>query len=58
MHQARVQRVALGDVVSDVTGKGVFKWFLLLFGWMMGSSSRKVLDEELQSLKRYCEEQS
>lgn len=40
---------------SNVAGKGFFKVFLFLFGWLMNKSSCKALDKELESLKRYCE---
>jgi hypothetical protein len=42
---------------ADVTGKGFFKWFMLLFGWMMNKSHCKASDNELNSLKRFCEQQ-
>jgi hypothetical protein len=41
---------------SVVTGKGLFKWFLLLCGWMMKRSSCDATAKELQSLKKFCEE--
>jgi hypothetical protein len=42
---------------ADVTGKGIFKWFMLLFGWMMNKSHCKASENELNSLKRFCEQQ-
>ena len=42
---------------SNVTGKGFFRLFLVLVGWMMNKASCKALDKELNSLKRFCEEQ-
>ena len=41
---------------SDVTGKGFFGLFLFLCGWMMKMSSCKAGENELNSLKRFCEE--
>lgn len=41
---------------SNVTGKGFFKIFLFLFGWLMNKSSCKALEKELNSLKTFCEE--
>ena len=41
---------------SVVTGKGFFKMVLLLFGWMMKKSSCEATENELESLKRFCEE--
>lgn len=43
---------------SNVTGKGFFKVFLFLFGWMMNKSNCKVGENEMNSLKTYCEMQS
>ena len=43
--------------ISDVTGKGFFKVFLGLFGWLMKGSSCAALDKELQGLKAFCERQ-
>ena len=43
---------------SDVTPKGMIKIFFLLFGWLMKKSSCKALDNELESLKKFCESQS
>jgi carbon monoxide dehydrogenase subunit G len=40
---------------SNVTGKGLVKVFLTLFGWLMNKSSCKALEKELNSLKEYCE---
>jgi hypothetical protein len=42
---------------SSVAGKGFFKVFLALFGWMMNKSSCQALEKELQSLKAFCERQ-
>ncbi len=42
---------------ANVAGKGFFKWFLLLFGWMMNRSHCKASENELNSLKRFCEQQ-
>ena len=42
---------------ADVTGKGFFKLFMLLFGWLMNKSHCKATENELQSLKKFCEEQ-
>lgn len=42
---------------SVVTGKGLFGAFLKLFGWMMNKSSCKAQGNELQSLKKFCEQQ-
>lgn len=44
--------------ISNVTGKGFFKVFMFLFGWMMNKSSCKALENELDSLKRFCEQHS
>lgn len=44
--------------VSSVTGKGLFKVFLAFFGWTMKKSSCKALENELNSLKQYCEMKS
>ena len=41
---------------ADVTGKGFFKWFMLLFGWMMNKSNCKAGENELNSLKTFCED--
>ena len=42
---------------ADVTGKGFFKLFMFLFGWMMHKSHCKASEDELESLKRFCEGQ-
>ena len=42
---------------SSVTGKGIFKVFLGLFGWLMKRSSCSALEKELQGLKKFCESQ-
>lgn len=41
--------------ISDVTGKGVFKVFMFLFGWMMNKSHAEASRKEFESLKQYCE---
>lgn len=41
---------------SRVKGKGIFGFFLTLFGWMMSKASCKALQLELNSLKKFCEE--
>ena len=44
--------------LADVTGKSVFfRSFMFLFGWLMKKSQCKAADDELQSLKRFCESQ-
>ena len=43
---------------AAVTGKGFFKVFMFLFGWMMNKSHCKASENELQSLKKFCEEYS
>jgi hypothetical protein len=40
---------------AEVTGKGFFKVFMFLFGWMMTKSHCKASENELESLKRFCE---
>jgi len=40
---------------SDVNGKGVWKVFFALFGWLMKRSGCKAQQAELKGLKRYCE---
>lgn len=40
---------------STIHGKGGFKVFLALFGWMMKRQGCKAQLEELNSLKTYCE---
>ncbi|GAA4457784.1 SRPBCC family protein [Novipirellula rosea] len=40
---------------ANVTGKGIFRWFMLLFGWMMKRSHSKASELEMQSLKKFCE---
>jgi hypothetical protein len=42
---------------ANVTGKGFFGVFLKLFGWMMNKSSCKAQENELHSLKQFCEQQ-
>lgn len=42
---------------ANVTGKGFFKVFMSLFGWMMNKAHCKASDNELASLKQYCEQQ-
>jgi hypothetical protein len=41
---------------SEVHGKGMFKFVLMVMGWMMRGASCKALDKELQGLKRFCEQ--
>lgn len=40
---------------ADVTGKGFFRLFMFLFGWMMYRSHCKSSENELECLKRFCE---
>jgi hypothetical protein len=40
---------------SQAEGKGFFKLFMLLFGWMMNKSHCKQTQKELESLKAFCE---
>lgn len=42
---------------STVNGKGLFKIFFALFGWLMNKSSCNALQKELESLKQFCERQ-
>ena len=42
----------------DVKGKGFFKLFLGLFSWLMKKSSCNATNNELDSLKKFCEGQS
>ena len=41
---------------ANVAGKGLFKLFMFLFGWMMNKSHCKASENELDGLKRFCEE--
>jgi uncharacterized protein YndB with AHSA1/START domain len=41
--------------ISSVHGKGLAKVMFLCFGWMMRKSSCRALEEELNSLKLFCE---
>jgi len=41
---------------ANVTAKGFFKLFMFLFGWLMKKSHCKASENELKSLKRFCEE--
>lgn len=41
---------------AQVTGKGFFKWFMFLFGWLMNRSHCKATGNELNNLKKFCEE--
>jgi len=41
---------------AEVTGKGFFKIVFALAGWMFKKSSCDAQNNELESLKRYCEE--
>lgn len=43
---------------AQVTGKGFFKLFMFLFGWLMNKSHCKASENELNSLKKFCEEYS
>jgi hypothetical protein len=43
---------------SDVQGKGLFKVFFFLFGWAMKKSSCKAAQDEMESLKQFCEGQA
>lgn len=43
---------------ANVTGKGFFKLVMLLTGWLMNKSHCKATENELDSLKRFCEEYS
>lgn len=40
---------------ATVTGKGFAKLLMFLSGWMMGKSHCKASENELDSLKRFCE---
>ncbi|MEO0649234.1 MAG: SRPBCC family protein [Planctomycetota bacterium] len=40
---------------STIHGRGGFKLFMALFGWLMKRQGCKAQTEELQSLKAYCE---
>ena len=40
---------------SEVQGKGLFKFFFPLFGWLMKKSSCQAAQHEMESLKRFCE---
>ncbi|EMI15706.1 polyketide cyclase/dehydrase, partial [Rhodopirellula maiorica SM1] len=40
---------------ATVTGKGFFRWFILLLGWTMKRSHCKSSEQEMQSLKQFCE---
>ena len=41
---------------ADVTGKGFFKFNMFITGWLMNKSHCKATENELNSLKRFCEE--
>ena len=41
--------------LADVRGKGFFKFMMFLFGWLTRKSSCDASQNELESLKRYCE---
>lgn len=43
---------------ADVTGKGAFRVFLFLFGWLMIKANCKASQVELENLKQYCESES
>lgn len=40
---------------ASVTGKRGFRLFMFLFGWLMNRSHCKASEDELDSLKRFCE---
>ena len=40
---------------TDVKGKVLFKLFMAVFGWMMNKSHCKASENELESLRRFCE---
>ena len=40
---------------ASASGKGFFKLFMFLFGWLMQKSHCKASEKELASLKRFCE---
>ena len=40
---------------STIYGKGGFKVFLALFGWLLKRQGCKAQEQELESLKRHCE---
>ncbi len=42
---------------ANVTGKGIYKLIMFLIGWLMKKSHCKASDNELVSLKRFCENQ-
>ncbi|MGI9455572.1 MAG: SRPBCC family protein [Aeoliella sp.] len=42
---------------SQIKGKGWVKVMFFLFGWMMNKSSCNALENEFESLKRFCESQ-
>ena len=42
---------------ASVAGKGFFKIFLFLFGWMMKKSHCDASQKELESLKAFCEKE-
>lgn len=43
---------------ANVSGKGFYKLLMFLFGWLMNKSSCKSSEDELNSLKRFCEDRS
>jgi len=42
---------------STVNGKGLLSLAFTLFGWLMSKSSCKAAQDEMESLRRYCEAQ-
>ena len=40
---------------ANVTGKGFFRLFMFVCGWMMNKSHCKASENELDSLKNFCE---
>ena len=43
---------------AKVTGKGFFRFFLLICGWLMRAQSEETQNEDLASLKQFCENYS
>ena len=43
---------------STVQGKGLMRWIMAMLGWWMQKSSCEATAKELNSLKRYCEQQA
>lgn len=44
--------------MANVTGKGFFRIFLMCMGWMISKSQCKASEDELKSLKQFCENRS